>query len=63
MFAEGTMDVPAFANVLGPVRPTGKSFFIEIIVLRLKPSQYVGISMDLPSHTDERFLGLILDQA
>ena len=29
----------------------------------LKPSQFVGISMDLPSHTDERFIGLILDQA
>ena len=31
--------------------------------LGLKPSQFVGISMDLPSHTDERFIGLILDQA
>ena len=33
VFAEGTLDVPAFANVLGPLWPTGKSFFIVIIVL------------------------------
>ena len=36
VFAEGTLDVPAFANVLGPVWPTGKYVCIEIIVVLLR---------------------------
>ena len=55
------MDVPAVTDVLGPLRPTGSNCSWEFFFIT-SWAHFSGISMDLPSDTNERLYGLLLDK-